>query len=518
MTDTNTIKRIWSLLLGLKAVLSRLGQRRRQFNRWMSRRYSPVSMALCGTAVCLLVALIALFVSPYLGVANDSIGNSKMAQYGLAYRVADLGDNPARFSSNEYFTREYAITHTGQPIHSAQNLFVRAAMALDAMLTSDAAFDVRFLALVYLLLYLPAVFLVLRAAVERVSFFSEALVVTGLGTLIFADISYLAFFSSLYSDPLIFICLLYIAGASLGLHRERVGQAALQLVLAAAGMVLCLLEKRFFLAGIFVGVLLLSQARILAGSGRLVAMLLSALVIGSSVFSLYWSGQDFDDMAKLHSMTRGVLLQSENPDDTLEEMGIDTSFTLLADQSLYDSYPICDISNPVLRQGFLDRYSTLDVAVHYARHPGHLVLMLNNAVGSALRLRRDYCGNYERSVGMPPTGKSVFFSAWSMFRERSLPSTIGYLALLIVAFAVMSGRKVFNRRAVRRWDYAYFTAMLTVTAIGIADITAVICLSGDAQLVQYSMTLGAVLDLLLYFVIAEILHKLNILEGKHEKE
>lgn len=513
----NIVKGIWKLLLGLKGGLAWFGQRRRQFNQRMSKRYTPVSMALTGTAVCLLVAVVALFISPYLGVANDGIGNSKMSQFGLAYREVDCGNDPMLFSSNEFFTRQYDVTRSGDPIHSSQNLFVRLAIALDSVLTSDALFDARFLALVYLALYLPAVFLVLKAAVERVNYFSEAVVVTALGVLIFADISYVAFFNSLYSDPLIFICLLYIAGASLGLHREGLRQTALQLVLAAAGIVLCLMEKRFFLTGIFIGVLLVGQVRIMRGAARLVSAGLSVLLVGSAVFSLYWGGQEFDDVSKLHSMTRGVLLQSENPDKTLEEMGIDTSYSLLTDQSLYDYYPVSEISNPVLREDFLDRYSALDVAAHYATHPGQLVLMLNNAVGSALRLRRDYCGNYERSTGMPAMGKSVFFSAWSMFRERSLPSTIGYLALLIIAFTVMSGRKVFNRKTVQRWDYVYFTAMLAITAIGVADITAVICLSGDAQLVQSSMTFGVALDLLLYFVIAEVLHKLNILEDKNEK-
>lgn len=508
---------IWGLPSRGKACLAALWQKRRRFNLWMAKRYSPTSMALLGTAACLAVALLALFVSPYLGVANDGIGNRKMAEYGLVYREADRGDDPALFSSNAYFTRVYEVTRAGEPIHSSQNLFVRAAMALDTLFTSDAFFDVRFLALIYLVLYLPAVFLLLRAGVERVSYFSEAVVVTALGVLIFADISYLVFFHSLYGDALIFICLMYLAGASMGLHRERAGQTALQLVLAAAGLVLCLLEKRFFLSGIFVGVLLITQVRILSGSGRVVASGLAILLIGSSVFSLYWGGQEFDDVSKLHSVTRGVLLQSQKPDATLEKMGIDPSYSLLTDQSLYAAYPPTEISNPVLQHGFLDRYTAWDVAAYYGTHPGELVMMLNNAVGSALRLRRDSCGNYERSAGMPEGGKSVFFSAWSMFKERSLPSTIGYLALLVVAFAAMSGRKVFNRRLIQRWDYVYFTTMLAVTAIGVADITAVICLSGDAQLVQCSMTLGVALDLLFYFVVAEILHKLNILEGKNEK-
>ena len=512
-----TIRGIWELVLRFSRFLVLLWQKRRRFNRWMAKRYTPQMLAAIGTAVCLLVAVFALLASPCLGMANDSLGNQKMQEYGLSYRAADRGENSSQFASNEYFTRQYEVTRTGAPIHSSQNLFVRLGMALDSVLTTDGLFDVRFLAMVYLVLYLPAVYLVLKAGLERVSYFSEAVVITVLGVLIFADISYLVFFNSLYSDGLILICMLYIAGASMSLHLKRPTQMGLQMVIAAAGLVLCLLEKRFFLAGILTAVLLVTQVRILEGAGRVVAAALSVLLIGSAVFGLYWSGQEFDDISKVHSVTRGVLLQSQNPDAALEDMGIDTSYSLLTDQSLYDYYPPSEISNPVLHQSFLDTFSAVDVAAHYLKNPQKMVLMWNNAIQSALHLRRDYCGNYERSTGMPPMSKSVFFSMWSMFRERSLPATIGYFALLIIVFVAMSGRKVFNRRAVERWDYVYFTTMLAIAAIGIADITAVICLSGDAQLVQCSMTFGVTLDLLFYFVIAEILHKLNILEGKNEE-
>lgn len=512
-----TIRRIWELVLRFSRFLVLLWQKRRRFNQWMAKRYTPRMLAAIGTAVCLAVAAYALFASPSLGMANDSLGNQKMQEYGLSYREADRGEDSSQFASNEYFTRQYEVTRTGTPIHSAQNLFVRLGMALDSAFTADGLFDVRFLAIVYLVMYLPAVYLVLKSGLERVSYFSEAVVVTVLGVLIFADISYLVFFNSLYSDALILICMLYIAGASMSLHLKRPTQMGLQVVLAVAGMVLCLLEKRFFLAGILTAVLLATQVRILDGTGRIVAAALSVLLIGSAVFALYWGGQEFDDISKVHSVTRGVLLQSQNPDAALEDMGIDTSYSLLTDQSLFDYYPPSEISNPVLHQGFLDQFTAVDVAAHYLKNPQKMVLMWNNAIQSALHLRRDYCGNYERSTGMPPMSKSVFFSMWSMFRERNLPATIGYFALLIIVFTAMSGRKVFNRRAVERWDYVYFTTMLTVAAIGIADITAVICLSGDAQLVQCSMTFGVTLDLLFYFVIAEILHKLNILEGKNEE-
>ena len=512
-----TIRYIWELLLKAARFVALLWSRRRQFNKWMAKRYTPRFLALIGTGVCLAAAVIALFVGPCLGVANDSIGNQKMLEYGLSYREADRGEEPERFASNEYFTRVYGKSPLEQPIHSSQNLIVKAAMALDTVFTGDNLFDVRFLGALYLILYLPGVYLMLRGGLERVSYFSEAVVLAVAGVLFFSDISYLVFFNSLYSDAIIFISLLYIAGGSMCLHTEKKAQVGLLLVIAAAGVMLCLLEKRFFLAGLLTAVLLGGHTRVLTSPGRIVAGGLAAILIGTSVFSFFWCGEEFDDVSKVHSVTRGILLDSQTPDKTLEELGIGNSYSLLADQSLYDYYPPSEISNPALQEGFLDRYSAVDVGLYYLKHPGSMVFMWNNAVRSALRLRRDYCGNYERSAGMPAMGKSVFWSAWSMFKERSLPSTIGYVLLLMIVYTAMSGRKVFNRKAVQRWDYVYYITMLAVTFIGMADITAVICRSGDSQLVQFSMTLGAALDILLYFVIAEILHKLNILEGKHEE-
>ena len=181
-----SIKGMGKLLSRLAGYLAALWRQRQRRNQWMARRYTSAMLALIGTLACLAVAVYALFVNPCLGVANDSIGSQKMSEYGLSYREADRGEDPARFSSNEYFTRSYETARTGDPIHSSQNLFARAAMALDAVVTSDGLFDVRFLAL-----YLSAVYLVLKAGLERVRYFSEAVAVTALGVLIFADISYL---------------------------------------------------------------------------------------------------------------------------------------------------------------------------------------------------------------------------------------------------------------------------------------------------------------------------------------
>ena len=118
---------------------------------------------------------------------------------------------------------------------------------------------------------------------------------------------------------------------------------------------------------------------------------------------------------------------------------------------------------------------------------------------------------------MPAMGKSLVCSVWSIFKGQSAPRTIGYLLVLVIIVFASSGRKLFGRRErIQRWDFTHFMTGVCLLIIAMADLTYVIMHSGDAQLVQYNIVLGAVMDLLLYFVVAEILHKLNILEDRDE--
>ena len=205
------------------------------------------------------------------------------------------------------------------------------------------------------------------------------------------------------------------------------------------------------------------------------------------------------------------------PAKTLESMGINASYSVLADDSLYEYYPTTQLANPLISEVFLNSYSSADIALFYVRHPGALLSMWDLGVKAAVNLRRDYCGNYERGTGMPPMGKSLMCSVWSIFKMQSAPKTIGYLLVLILIVFLSSGRKLFGRRAhAQRWDFTYFLTCVCLLIIAMADLTYVILHSGDAQLVQYNIVLGTVMDILLYFVVAEMLHKLNVLEDKDD--
>lgn len=493
---------------------------RGRLNQYMRTRYTANLLAGITAAVCGILAAIALFLPNCLGMGNDSIANEKMGYYRLDYlnEAEDGGSEP----TNAYFTRVYEQTSLSRGTEfSLENALVNLAKALDWLFTRDQLFDIRFLAFLYMALYLPGVFLILKAALERVRNFTEAVILAVAGGLIFSDISYIAYFNSLYSDALFFIFLLYMAGGMLLMHKEGKGRDLFAILAGIACMGFSLVSRRGFLAGIVLAFFFLMHLRHAAGNRqKILSIVVTCFVLAASVLSFFQVNSEFDDTAKYHAMTRGVLLQSTNPARALENMGINVSYSVLADDSLYENYPVTELANPAIREGFLDSYTQRDIALFYVSHPGALLSMWDLGIKASMELRRDYCGNYEKSAGMPPMGKSLFCSVWSIFKEQSAPKTIGYpLALLLVVFAT-TGRSLLGKRAkVQRWNYTYFMACICLGVLGLADMTYVVMNSGDAQLVQYNIVLGAVMDILLYFVMAEILHKLNVLEdesGEHQ--
>ena len=508
---------IQKLLNRTGKIIGKLSKLRARLNGYMRTKYSANLLAGLTTAVCGALTLIMLFVPNYLGMGNDSLANEKMGYYRLSYLDEDFASDDT--ATNFYFTHLYELTSLDRGTEfSLENALVNIAKALDWAFTRDRLFDIRFLALLYTLIYLPGVYLILKAALECVKNFSEAALLSVLGALIFSDISYIAYFNSLYSDALFYILLLYMAGSALLLRREGPFQNLYVLLLGISAAGFCLVARRGYLAGIIVAFFLLMHLRyFLEKRAKMLSIVVVCFVLSASVLSVFRVNSEFDATGKYHAMTRGVLLQSNNPAKTLENMGINASYSVLADDSLYEYYPTTQLANPLISEVFLNSYSTVDIALFYVRHPGALLSMWDLGVKAAVNLRRDYCGNYERSTGMPPMGKSLMCSAWSIFKMQSAPKTIGYLLVLLLIVFGSSGRKLFGRRTeAQRQDFTYFLTCVCLSAIAMADLTYVILHSGDAQLVQYNIVLGAVMDILLYFVVAQMLHKLNVLEDKDD--
>lgn len=494
-------------------LLNRFRELRKRVNQRMESRYSPSIIALVVTCISVILLIIMLFLPNYLGVADDGSISKVMNGVGVSYLESDVDE-----IYNNYFVRVYSNVLTEYQMASSNLsshiIIVKTAVWLDNLFTHDKYFDIRFLGLIYGLLYAPALWLFVRQACVRVKRFSEGMVIGIFGVLIFADVSYITYFNSFYPEALWFIAFLYCVGAGLASQEKRSGgkDFALLMLVMASGLILVSSRQQCAVIGIILSAYILKLMFIRKHWLWVATCVITATFL--SFFSLLCMirlENDFDVRSKFHAMTRGVLFQSDNPTETLEEFGIDPSYEMLTDASSYDYLPFVQAENVEVLQDFYDKYTVTDITAYYVRHPGKMFAMLDVAVKAAFSIRRSYCGNYEISVGLPKQAKSLFWSGWSTFKENSAPKTIGYVIILIAGIVLLYGKSYSLRPKEDRRSTVVLDTLIMVVFVCFSQAIIAIINSGDAELIQHCFLLGFGIDIVSYFVLAEVLHKLNIL-------
>ncbi len=487
---------------------------REKLNKKMESRYSPGVIALVVMCFSLVLLILMLFVPNYLGVADDGSISKIMNGAGVSYLQSDVDE-----IYNNYFVRVYSNVLTDYQKASgnlsSHILIIRVAVALDNLITRDKYFDIRFLGLIYGILYAPALWLLVRQACARVKKFSEGVVIGAFGVFIFADVSYITYFNSFYPEALWFVIFLYCIGAGLAFQEQNTAgkDVALLCLLMFSGLVLISSRQQSAVIGIIVAVYIL-KLMFIRRHWLWVALciIMSTFLTFASLLCMLKLESDFDERSKFHAMTRGVLFQSSNPADTLEEFGIESSYEMLTDASSYDFLPFVQAENvDVLEDGFYQKYTIQDIAVYYVRHPGKMLAMLDVAVKASFSIRRSYCGNYEISVGLPEKAKSLFWSGWSTFKSQSAPKTVGYLILLVVGIILLYGKSYNLRPEKNRRSTVILDTLIVVLFVCLSQAIIAIVNSGDAELTQHCFLMGMGIDIISYFVLAEVLHKLNIL-------
>ncbi|MDO5574844.1 MAG: hypothetical protein Q4G60_12795 [bacterium] len=495
-------------------IFKKLRDYREKINRQMEKRYSPKFIASWTTGLAAVLLCLMLFVPNYLGVADDGSLSKVMRAAGLNYIQSDIDH-----IYNNYFVRTYSNVLTdfqkGDNSVSTHILVVKAAVWLDNLCTGDKYFDIRFLSLLYSIMYIPALWLFMKQACCMVKKFSEGVVIGVFGLLIFADVSYLTYFNSFYPEALWYVCILYCVGAALAFQRQnKLSRDILYfLILVLSALLLIFSKQQCAIAGILIAVFVLKLIFVRKHWLWNVLCIMTALFLTfTSLTSMVRLDSDFDQRSKYHAMTRGVLFQSDDPAATLSEFGIDSSYEMLTDTSSYDYLPFVKAENAdVLQKEFYDQYTISDISMYYVRHPGKLFSMLDVATRAAFSIRRSYCGNYEESVGLPAQARSLFWSGWSTFKENSAPKTIGYIVILVIGIIMLYGRSYSLRPSENRRSTVVLDTLIMVLFICLSQAIISIVNSGDAELTQHCFLMGCGIDMMSYFVLVEILHKLNIL-------
>lgn len=489
----------------MKKMLRRIAAWKDKLNQNKNSKYINIYLGLISAACCGVLAAVMLFLSPALGVADDGTLAGVMTGAGVAYQD---GVN----SGTSHFVREY-VWHTNQGTgrQTIQTFIIKFAKLLDYAFTGERSFDIRFLAAIYVVMLLPAVMLIVKAAAERLPRFSQKLIPTVGAVLMFGDMGYITYFNSFYPEALIFIFLLYMTGAALSFQKESRWEYAQLLLFVAACAGLCFVRQYCFIAGIAGMAFCLMRIPRQERKWKSAALIGAVLLAGAAIGSFLLLDNDFNQADKLHAMTRGVLMQSNEPEETLQEFGIDPSYSILTDISVYDEFPVTTGDNEALEEGFFSNYNTWDIVKYYVRHPNRMLAMLELSAKANMSVVRENCGNYEEAAQMPNGARSIFWSAYSIFKSRSLPKTMGYAAVLVIVLVAVTARGFTLKRIRDRKKTAFLQYIGVLVAFSVLTACFIIVQSGEAALVQYNGQFGMVTDILLFLAVTEIVELLNIL-------
>lgn len=494
------IKKGWDVLLSVV----------RRFDKRMRTHYRPAHLALAALGVLAVIMTMILLVPPYLGLSNDGSLDNVMLDVGLAPVNPDA-ENPY-FS---YYDRLYLIAPNAWRPDTTPALLrmtVNFAIWMDEVLTGhDGVFDIRVLAAIYMILYLAALFPLLRGVLSRVRVYSEGLVLAVFSVLVFGDTTIVVRFASLYTQAWELILMIVLADAVFLIPWRRDAWLPQMSMLLACWLLMGVNRYTSLACMVFAmayWLLLRRKTDVIHRTAYLAAALLLCFI---SVVNTADLVQNQSKTEKYDQMTRGVLFQADNPEEALAFFGIEPRYSLLTDTYAAQSFPVADVPSGVLDEGFLDQYDAGEVALYYATHPLDLMSLFDVGTHSAFITRSDFSGNYERSAGLPPRAKSPLMAVWSTFKERSAPQTAGLLLLLCVAI-IFFRRKKKEDTAEGEAEKIFTMLCALLTVFAMVELLTVVVMTGDSTLVRQSFLMSVFIDILVVLFLSEVLHKLNIIK------
>ena len=445
--------------------------------------------------IALVIILVVLFIAPCVGMEDN--GDFARVTYGEG--LYDLPEN-SELLYNGYFIKEYGImqyyNEYTNTVYSSQFLFIQPAIFLDKLFTgNDAIFDLRFLAAVLTVYFLVVLYFLVDYLTHRLTLLSS-LFVAAFAIFIFVDTGYTAYFNSFYAEPVAYISLMACITCALLYADGRYNKYVLLGGFLLNGMILTFSKQQFAPIGALLGLLVLFfYMREKKGQGRLFKWLIAvssfALVV-TGVFTYLLISTDFTNINLYHSMTRGVMMSSDDPSETVDSFDIEKQYELLDGTIYFDKYPEIDPENEMLKEDFYSHYNVVSIVKYYAEHPDSFVKMLKLAAKSAYQ-NRPSMGNYEYASGYAPNTISKVFSLHSTIKANYTPRTLGYIVIwMIVVLALMHKKKL---------------KMIIVAALmlmGLSQIFVSLIGAGDADLAKHIFLYNAAYDLVNVILFAHI--------------
>lgn len=468
----------------------------------MKKLLDKINYNMLAVALFLIISIITLFVPPVIGMADN----------GDFYRI--ISQNDLYHLSNDsqdiffgYFDKDYGVfkynNELGRTLISTQSIFIKVAVFIDELIWKDNIFDIRVLALLYIIIQAFAIYFITKVLLKDIKNNKYKLLIVALVTFVFSDTAYIAYYNSFYGEAVNISCFLFSIGILLYMCRYNKFNIHNLILFGISTYLLLGSKQQLSPIGILASILMIRIIFLKKDIKiRIVSSILAILLTISSIYYYKSIEGDFDYINRYHAMTRGALLFEGNPDEILGKFNIYDQYSLLENEIFFQEIPMIHPYDERLMEDFYSNYSVFSILGYYIKNPKALIKMTSFAFKNSYAIRPKVMGNYEKSVGKPYGAKSNFFTLWSTFKEGVVPKGLIVSCIYILIFLIISFKRYRNAYLSKNNnEFIFQDTLLYALLIGLSQIFISIIGAGDADLAKHVFIYNLSFDLILIFLI-----------------
>lgn len=471
------------------------------FKQQFIHYFPPVRFAMI---LLIIITILVLFIPPLMGMSDNGTYQPILASNGLY----EIPGNKEYYSG---FIPTFKIMQYYNPeqyhLISLQNLFIQLALLLNTIFYSTTIFDVRFLAFMYWLIYLCAMYILLRGITKKMAL-KRSYIVSLLTIFILGDSSYLVYFNSFYSNALVFILLILFVGLGALAYQQR--KPKYMFIVLGFQFLTALLfpainkSSMYYMIGIIVTLLgaflFVTDKRYKAGiSSFIIALIPLSLMISSLMIS------PFDNKDKFNSMSTGVLRVAKDPGKALQDLGMEPQYEMMRGIDYDQTYVLEKSTSKSVKDHFIDYIHTWRKILYYIVHPVDLIGMLNVGVENQNIVNQGTGkGSHNRSLWA--TIKAIIFQGATQVKGAFLPKK--FVFYMLASFTIIVIYIVVAIRGMQMGTKVYFARLLGQVGLILMmfiSFAMPVIISGSANMIQQMEPASIIVDLLMIIVLADFM-------------
>ncbi len=367
-----------------------------------------------------------LLVNPIAGVAD----NGDFARV-LMPNFMTVTEDTSYF---DVLTEEYSIINPLPIIYPSYvdtHIFpVLAAKMLNVLTYSRQIFNIRYMSLVYIILFALAMRFVLRGFKTDKAY--KNIILSALFVFMFANTSNTLYFGSLYAEPAAFVFFFAAAGClriCTAAEQPSVNRYVAALVFAFlffgskmqyAPLAVLMIPVSVYAVRIFREY----KARIIAVTAVGVAACLSFYMFQPSYL---------DEVTTFDSVFCGIVTDEETAAEYLDDLGLPREYAVLAGMDGFrDEYPI-DIESEEFRENFYDKVGKGTIVKFYLTHPKKFLEMLQKTADVCYENQPTYLGNRTAAFSAEKQTYTAF-RHYCDLKLKLFPKNFWVIALFFAAY------------------------------------------------------------------------------------